>query len=80
MSKKPTKMKSSSEVELDVMIEAKKAPAPKKELEVGMLSKCGMWQVKSIAKNCDFEPSTANKAGRGVATKSLEEAKLFVGV
>lgn len=75
--------KSSSEVEIDRMVEAKKPapkkPAPKKapakEMKVGDVSKCGNWQVKAITATIDMVPTKNAKNCYGVATITVEAAK-----
>lgn len=76
------KAKSSSEVELDIIVEkeAKKAPAKpvKKEMKVGDISKCGKWAVKSIGKYVDMVPAKPNNGVLGVATKTIADAEAMM--
>jgi len=77
------KAKSSSEVELDIIVEkeVKKAPAKpaKKEMKVGDVSKCGMWEIKSIGEYVNLVPSKTNKDGLGVASITLADAESMIG-
>ena len=74
MSEKP---KSSNEVKVEKSIE-KKAPA-KKSMKVGDISKCGMWEVKSIGEFVDMVPSKDNKQALGVVTKVVADAEAMMG-
>ena len=84
MSKKPTKakMKSSSEVEIDAIVE-KKIPMPNKiEVEIGAISKCGLWEVSCIHRD-GFVNVTAIEAtpqvNFGTAKITQESALVLLG-
>jgi hypothetical protein len=74
------KIKSSSEVEVDRIVEkkeVKKAPV-KQAMKVGDISKCGQWEVKTIGKEVDLIPSKINKSAFGVATKTVADAEAMM--
>ena len=70
------KAKSSSEVEVDIIV-AKKAPV-KKAMKVGDISKCGQWEVKAIGETVDLMPSKSNKSAFGIATKTVADAEAMM--
>ena len=73
------KSKSSSEVELGIIVEKKASAKPaKKEMKVGDISKCGKWAVKSIGKVVDMVPAKPNNGVLGVATKTIADAEAMM--